>query len=129
MFIISINLEFYNHFLKSSVSKNSSVLQALSISEQVKKLGEGIDLLSRELQKQVQEKHDDLLRQGNHATKLESVLSAMNGHVQNLFANAERLRNQVFTYFHFYVSIQFLYRLQALTMHWKHILKFWDVCI
>jgi hypothetical protein len=70
--------------------------QALTITEQVKKLGEGIELISRELQKQVLEKHDDLLRQGNHATKLENVLNIMNGHVQNLFANAERLRNQVF---------------------------------
>ncbi|KAJ3656220.1 hypothetical protein Zmor_015314 [Zophobas morio] len=88
------NDEFYKYFLKSG-SKSSSVSQALTISEQVKKLGEGIELISRELQKQVLEKHDDLLRQGNHATKLENVLSTMNGHVQNLFANAERLRNQI----------------------------------
>ncbi|EFA03811.1 Conserved oligomeric Golgi complex subunit 5-like Protein [Tribolium castaneum] len=87
------NDEFYSCFLKTG-SKNA-IPQALSISEQVKKLGEGIELISRELQKQVLEKHDDLLRQGNHATKLENVLNTMNGHVQNLFANAERLRNQV----------------------------------
>lgn len=68
---------------------------SLTITEQVQKLGEGIELLSRELQKQVLSKHDDLLRQANHATKLENVLNTMNVHVQNLFANAERLKGQV----------------------------------
>lgn len=41
------------------------------------------------------EKHEDLLRHGNHATKLENVLSVMNSHVENLFANAERLKGQI----------------------------------
>lgn len=68
---------------------------SLSISEQVKKLGEGIELLSSELHRQILEKHDDLLQQANHANKLESVLSTMNLHVQNLMANADRLKSQV----------------------------------
>lgn len=55
----------------------------------------GIDILSQELQKQVLSKHDDLLLQASHATKLESVLNTMNTHVQCLFSNAERLRSQV----------------------------------
>ena len=100
--------EFYKYFLKSG-SKSSSVSQALTISEQVKKLGEGIELISRELQKQVLEKHDDLLRQGNHATKLENVLSTMNGHVQNLFANAERLRNQVCSQICIFVNFKIVF--------------------
>lgn len=90
---LTLIIDFYRYFLQSH-SKTLSP-QGLSICEQVKKLGDGIDLISRELQKQVVEKHEDLLRQGNHATKLENVLSTMSGHVENLFANAERLRNQV----------------------------------
>lgn len=73
----------------------STLSSSLSIAEQVKKLGEGIDLLSKELQKQVLERHGDLLRQAGHVTKLENVLNTMQGHVHNLFANAERLRGQV----------------------------------
>lgn len=73
----------------------NTLASSLSITEQVQKLGEGIELISKELQKQVLNKHDDLLRQANHATKLENVLNTMNAHVQNLLANAERLRGQV----------------------------------
>ncbi|KAJ8951184.1 hypothetical protein NQ314_007724 [Rhamnusium bicolor] len=87
------NDEFYNCFLKST--SKAVLTYSLSINEQVKKLGEGIELLSQELQQQVLEKHDDLLQQANHATKLEDVLNTMNAHVQNLFANAERLKTQV----------------------------------
>lgn len=69
--------------------------KCLSITEQVKKLGEGIDLLTKELQKQVLEKHDDLLQQAHHANKLENVLATMRTHVENLVANAERLKLQI----------------------------------
>lgn len=90
----------------------NSLSNSLALSDQVKKLGEGIikylhkilfvyqcilgiELLSHELQKQVLAKHDDLLLQASHATKLELVLNTMNTHVQCLFSNAERLRSQV----------------------------------
>lgn len=86
-------LEFYKQFLHTGTK--STLANSLSIAEQVKKLGEGIEIVSKELQKQVLNKHDDLLRQANHATKLENVLNTMNVHVQNLLANAERLRGQV----------------------------------
>ncbi|XP_076269956.1 conserved oligomeric Golgi complex subunit 5 four way stop [Rhynchophorus ferrugineus] len=86
------NDELYGHFLKNN-SKNMS--QSLALTEQIKKLGEGIDILNKELQKQVLENHDDLLRQANHATKLENVLNIMNNHIQSLFANAERIRTQL----------------------------------
>lgn len=69
--------------------------QSMAISDQIKKLGEGIDILNKELQKQVLEKHEDLLLQANHATRLDNVLAIMNSHVQNLFANVERLKTQI----------------------------------
>lgn len=70
----------------------------MSITEQVNKLGEGIDRLNKELNKHILLKHGDLLRQANHATRLQEVLNTMNMHVQNLFANAERLKTQVNLY-------------------------------
>lgn len=91
-----IFLEFFQSILNpaSKVVLNHS----LTITEQVKKLGEGIELLSNELHKQILEKHDDLLQQANHANKLESVLNTMNIHVQSLMANADRLKLQVRTF-------------------------------
>ncbi|CAH1982076.1 unnamed protein product [Acanthoscelides obtectus] len=88
------NDDFIKGFLNSGTAK-SVLSTSLSITEQVKKLGEAIDQLNRELQKQVLEKHTDLLQQASHATKLEVVLNTMNMHVQSLFANAERLKTQV----------------------------------
>ncbi|KAG5889011.1 hypothetical protein JTB14_033940 [Gonioctena quinquepunctata] len=87
------NDEFYGQFLNSN-SKNVLV-NSLAIKDQVKKLAEGIELLSQQLHKQVLEKHEDLLQQASHATKLEEVLNTMNIHVRNLFANAERLKAQI----------------------------------
>ncbi|XP_018576829.1 conserved oligomeric Golgi complex subunit 5 [Anoplophora glabripennis] len=87
------NDDFYKYFLKSS--SNAVLNYSMTITEQVKKLGEGIELLNLELQKQVLEKHNDLLQQAEHATKLETVLNIINTHVQNLFANAERLNSQI----------------------------------
>lgn len=86
-------LEFLSLFLQPSVK--SELLKSLTIAEQVKKLGEGIEIISRELQKQVLNKHNDLIKQATHANRLESILNTMNVHMQNLFANAERLKTQV----------------------------------
>lgn len=74
---------------------STELTKCLTITEQVKKLGEGIDLLTKELQKHVLEKHDDLLQQAHHANKLENVLATMRTHVENLLANAERLKSQI----------------------------------
>nr|XP_023014138.1 conserved oligomeric Golgi complex subunit 5 [Leptinotarsa decemlineata] len=91
---ISRNIsEFYSGFLNSN--SKSTLNTSLAIKDQVKKLAEGIDLLSQQLHKQVLDKHEDLLQQASHATKLENVLNTMNTHVRNLFANAERLKAQI----------------------------------
>ncbi|CAG9771942.1 unnamed protein product [Ceutorhynchus assimilis] len=87
------NDEFFQQFLTNQAK--TAVKQSLAFSEQIKKLGEGIEILNKELQRQVLENHDDLLRQASHASKLENVLNTMNVHIQNLFANAERLRTQI----------------------------------
>lgn len=81
-------------FIKPNNLKNET-LKNLTIAEQVKKLADGIEMVSSELQKQVLEKHNDLIRQATHANKLDNILNIMNVHMQNLFANAERLKAQV----------------------------------
>ncbi|KAF5273590.1 hypothetical protein FQR65_LT04588 [Abscondita terminalis] len=87
------NDEFLGLFLHPK-AKNE-LLKSLTISEQVKKLGDGIEIITKELQKQVLNKHGDLIRQASHANKLETILNTMNMHMQNLLANAERLKMQI----------------------------------
>lgn len=94
-FLNNVFVELYQSILNPTTSK-VLLNHSLTITEQVKKLGEGIELLSIELNNQILEKHDDLLQQANHANKLETVLNTMNIHVQNLMANADRLKAQVF---------------------------------
>lgn len=89
------NDEYFATFLQPGT--NSTLAKSMTIAEQVKKLSDGIDLLSKELQVQVFENRQDLLLQANHANKLDSVLNTMNFHVQNLFANAEKLKLQIHT--------------------------------
>lgn len=86
--------DFFSKFLHKD--SQSELNDHIAISDNVKKLGEGIDLITKELQKCVLEKYEDLLKQADHATKLENILSLMNSHVYNLVATAEKLRNQVY---------------------------------
>lgn len=83
-----VNLEFLKNFInpsKSSVSLEEHA-QLLSVGEQVAKLSEGIEALNKELQRQVAEKHEDLLFHANWIEKLEEVLEMMSVHMQvNIF--------------------------------------------
>ncbi|XP_045470713.1 conserved oligomeric Golgi complex subunit 5 [Harmonia axyridis] len=87
------NDELFCQFLNKD--SHSKLYDQIAISDKVKKLGEGIDSITRELQKCVLNKHEDLLKQANHATKLENILNLMNSHVYNLVANAENLKLQI----------------------------------
>lgn len=68
-----------------------------SISEQIKKLAEGVDLLSNELQSQVRQQHGALLSQARHAGKLSSALDIIDTHMSALQSGAERLKAQINT--------------------------------
>lgn len=69
----------------------------LSISEQIKKLSEGVEQLSNELQSRVRQQHGALLSQASQASTLKSALDAVNGHMSHLEAGAERLKTQINT--------------------------------
>ncbi|KAF6215258.1 hypothetical protein GE061_010010 [Apolygus lucorum] len=69
--------------------------QSISVTEQLSKLTEGINLLDNELQRQVLEKHEDLVSQATWVEKLQGVLSIMHIHVQSLVSSVERVRMKV----------------------------------
>ncbi|KAL1447703.1 hypothetical protein WDU94_013984, partial [Cyamophila willieti] len=78
--------EFLCQFLKPQPSHGQNTLellsQTLAVSEQLSRLSHGINLLDKELNKQVFEKHEDLVSQATWVDKLESVLALMQAHVQ-----------------------------------------------
>ncbi|XP_031840113.1 conserved oligomeric Golgi complex subunit 5 four way stop [Nomia melanderi] len=87
--------EFFKQFFGGSECKKSDVNQALSVAQQINKLGQAIEILNAELQKQVLANHEDLLSQATWVEKLEGVLSIMQSHVQSLLSAVERLRGKI----------------------------------
>lgn len=72
-----------------------AVNSTISISDQIKKLAEGVEQLSNELQSQVRQQHGTLLSQASHASKLSLAVDALKSHMSQLEAGAERLKAQV----------------------------------
>lgn len=70
---------------------------SITLSQQIKKLSESVELLSTELQTQVRQQHGALLSQASHAGKLTAALEVVNGHMIRLEAGAERLKTQINT--------------------------------
>lgn len=93
-----VHLDFYKKFLESDPAKENNISTAtISFSHQIKKLAEGVELLSTELQSQVRQQHGALLSQASHAGKLTAALEVVNGHMARLEAGAERLKSQINT--------------------------------
>jgi predicted DNA-binding protein YlxM (UPF0122 family) len=59
--------EFYQHFLTAKQSNELNT--TLTITDQIKKLSEGLETLNSELQEQVRTQHSALLSQASHAGK------------------------------------------------------------
>lgn len=91
-------VDFFREFLTTEKASDvENVSSTLSISEQIKRLSEGVEQLSNELQSQVRQQHGALLSQASHASTLKSALDAVNGHMSHLEAGAERLKAQINT--------------------------------
>lgn len=88
------NDEFFKQF-SDGESKKGDISQMLSVAQQINKLGQAIEILNAELQKQVLANHEDLLSQASWVEKLEGVLSIMQLHVQSLLSAVERLRGKI----------------------------------
>lgn len=89
---------FYREFLATEKASDvENVSSTLSISDQIKKLSEGVEQLANELQSQVRQQHGALLSQASHASTLNAALDAVNGHMSHLEAGAEQLKAQINT--------------------------------
>lgn len=86
--------EFFKHFL-SSEPKNNIVIENILVSEQIKKLSDGINVLNTELQNQINLKHKDLLSQASCSSTLETQLVDIQNHVQSLHSGAEKIKRSV----------------------------------
>uniref|UniRef100_A0A224X7W7 Conserved oligomeric Golgi complex subunit 5 n=1 Tax=Panstrongylus lignarius TaxID=156445 RepID=A0A224X7W7_9HEMI len=92
------NDEFLRHFiwkLENPGEEFDAICHTISVSEQLSKLSNGIALLDKELQRQVLDKHEDLVSQATWVEKLQGVLSIMHIHVQSLVSSVERVRLKV----------------------------------
>lgn len=89
------NDEFYSKFLVDTVKP--LVGENISVSDQVSRLTQGIEKLSKSLEKQVLAKHNDLLTQASHISDLETTLESVQSQVQGLLRGAEKLKDRVHT--------------------------------
>ncbi|XP_015108822.1 conserved oligomeric Golgi complex subunit 5 [Diachasma alloeum] len=88
------NDEFFRQFLDPESTQNDAT-KLLTVSQQLKKLTEALEVLDTEIHKQVLANHEDLLSQVTWVEKIEGVLSIMHTHVQSLLSAVERLRSKL----------------------------------
>ncbi|KAL0128369.1 hypothetical protein PUN28_003572 [Cardiocondyla obscurior] len=89
------NDQFFKQLLDADLKKTDVVEPLLSVAQQLNKLGQAIEVLNAELQKQVLANHEDLLSQATWVEKLEGVLFIMQSHIQSLLSAVERLRGKI----------------------------------
>ncbi|XP_045450401.1 conserved oligomeric Golgi complex subunit 5 [Melitaea cinxia] len=87
------NDDFYSKFLVDSVKP--LVGENLSVTEQVAKLTQGIDKLTKSLETQVLAKHNDLLTQASNISDLETMLASVRSQVQVLLQRADKIKERV----------------------------------
>lgn len=92
--------EFYKYFLKNEeegpvIKKTNQLLSVMSISDQIAKLMEGLELISTELQSQVKEQHGSLLKQAANQSSLHQYLDTVSEQVQKLQNSANQLKEKV----------------------------------
>lgn len=87
------NDQFFKQLLTDS--KKADISPLLSVAQQLNKLGQAIEVLNVELQKQVLANHEDLLSQATWVEKLEGVLFIIQSHIQSLLSAVERLRGKI----------------------------------
>ncbi|XP_072761545.1 conserved oligomeric Golgi complex subunit 5 [Anoplolepis gracilipes] len=88
------NDQFFKQLLAAD-SKKSDISPLLSVAQQLNKLGQAIEVLNVELQRQVLANHEDLLSQATWVEKLEGVLFIIQSHIQSLLSAVERLRGKI----------------------------------
>lgn len=84
--------------MKSEDSKEADIFaSSLAINEQIRKLNDGVELLSKQLQTQVREQHKSLLLEAQNASKLSTAIDLISHHMNQLESGADRLKNKINT--------------------------------
>lgn len=86
-------------FLRSDDTSEAvnALSTGLAINEQIRKLNDGVELLSKQLQTQVREQHKSLLLEAQNATKLSAAVDLVSHHMNQLEMGAERLKSKINT--------------------------------
>ncbi|XP_038221318.1 conserved oligomeric Golgi complex subunit 5 [Zerene cesonia] len=88
------NDEFYSKFLETTVKPITT--DNISVTDQVTKLTEGINKLTKSLETQVLAKHNDLLTQASHISDLEIMLESVRTQEETLLRGTEGLAEGVY---------------------------------
>lgn len=84
--------------MKSEDSNEANIFSSsLAINEQIRKLNDGVELLSKQLQTQVREQHKSLLLEAQNASKLSSAIDLISHHMNQLESGADRLKSKINT--------------------------------
>lgn len=75
----------------------NAISTSLTISEQIRKLNDGVELLAKQLQTQVREQHKSLLLEAQNASKLSAAVDLVSHHMNQLEIGAERLKSKINT--------------------------------
>lgn len=77
------------------VTETSTIETGLVINEQIQKLSDGVDLLAKQLHKQVREQHNALLLEARNANQLSVAVDLVTNHMNQLEIGAERLMSKI----------------------------------
>lgn len=95
-FFLNLFIEFYQKFLRSDdLNEPNVITTSLAINEQIRKLNDGVELLSKQLQTQVREQHKSLLLEAQNASKLSAAVDLVSHHMNQLEIGAEKLKSQI----------------------------------
>lgn len=81
------------------MAEGGALEMGLAINEQIQKLSDGVDLLAKQLQKQVREQHNALLLEARNANQLSVAVDIVTNHMNQLEVGAERLKAKINTPF------------------------------
>lgn len=83
---------FKNFFDDNFNPKSFTLVEGVTISEQINKISNGIEMLNKHLHNLICEKFEDLLDQASNIEEFEDILKGIHSKIQILLTNLERLR-------------------------------------
>ncbi|KAG5669687.1 hypothetical protein PVAND_017570 [Polypedilum vanderplanki] len=90
------NDDFLKNFLHSDSSEHALNNQNLSFPDQIKKLTDGLDLISSELKQKIRHDYPNLIKHSANASKLMVALESLNDDLTNLHLSVETLKKNVY---------------------------------